>query len=191
MIIFSLMASAQEQKSEETTSTSILDLDESWGKEIFLFPIPFAPSINYTGIAEVRFPPSGWRIPEHPFFWSYTYVWSVDSEAEITTSRIEQDLENYFDGLNDVRENHNLDRKAESTLVHSKRDTNEVFLSGTVSTYDRFATNALIILNVKVKIHSCDKRKGKTILFTFSPQDFESEIWETLDDIKFLESYCN
>lgn len=47
---------------------NLIKLDSTWGQEIFPFPISFAQNINYKGIAEVRFPPKGWRTPEHLFF---------------------------------------------------------------------------------------------------------------------------
>ena len=55
---------------QKTETKNLIKLDSTWGQEIFPFPINFAKGINYTGIAEVRFPPKGWIHPEHPFFWS-------------------------------------------------------------------------------------------------------------------------
>lgn len=45
------MASAQSD-----STTNLIQTDSSWGKEIFHFPLSFAPSIHYQGIEEARFP---------------------------------------------------------------------------------------------------------------------------------------
>ena len=175
---------------QESKTKNLIKLDSTWGKEIFPFPIRFAKNINYTGIAEVRFPPKGWRTPEHPFFWSYTYVWSINLNRKITATALQSDLETYFDGLNDVREDHNLDQKATTTITKIKDKKSATFFEGKVATYDHFATNKRFVLNVKIESHFCEKQQKTVILFKFSPKDYSHEVWKTLDEIELMKGFC-
>ena len=78
--------------SQEIKQENFIKLDSTWGKEMFPFPIRFAKNINYTGIAEVRFPPKGWRNPEDIFFWTYTYAWSININEKIIAKTLATDL---------------------------------------------------------------------------------------------------
>ncbi|MDP5093678.1 MAG: hypothetical protein NWQ17_10220, partial [Polaribacter sp.] len=174
----------------EEEHTNLIKLDSTWGQEIFPFPINFARGINYRGIAEVRFPPKGWIHPEHEFFWSYTYVWSINYDEKITANQLKKDLETYFDGLNDVRENNNFDQKATANIIKVKQKNSVLFFEGKVDTYDHFATHKRLILNVKIKSHFCKKIKKTVLLFTFSPKIFTHKVWETLDEIELVDGVC-
>ena len=177
--------------SQEIKKENLIKLDSTWGKEMFPFPIRFAKNINYTGIAEVRFPPKGWRTPEDIFFWSYTYAWSINFNEKIIAKTLATDLEKYFDGLNDVRENNNTEQKATATITKIKRKKSITFFEGKVATYDHFATNKRFILNVKIESHFCKKKKRTVILFKFSPKAFHHEVWETMNKIELVENFCN
>lgn len=179
-----VIAWSQEQK-------NLIKLDSTWGKEAFAFPINFAPTINYTGFAEVRFPPKGWIHPQHAFFWTYTYVWSINYDEKITANQLKKDVETYFDGLNDVRENHNLDQKASATITQIKNKKSTTFFEGKIDTYDHFATHKRIILNVKIKSRFCKKTKKTVLHFTFSPKEYTHEVWKTLNNINLNDGICN
>lgn len=169
---------------------NLIQLDSTWGKEMFPFPISFAKNIDYEGIAEVRFPPKGWRTPDHTFFWSYTYAWSIDVDRKITAAELTSDLEKYFDGLNNVTETNNLDQKATATINKMKRKKSTTFFKGAVDTYDHFATNKRIVLNVLIESHYCKKGKKTVLLFKFSPKGLKHIVWETLKNIRLNENYC-
>jgi hypothetical protein len=167
---------------------SLIKLDSTWGQEVLRFP---ARSMDYIGVGEVRFPPQGWIKPEHTFFWSYTYAWSIDLNRKITAKELASDLEKYFNSLNKVAINDKTDnRKATSIITKTKRNKSTTFFEGKVNTYDRFATNKRFTLNVKIESHFCKKRKETLILFTFSPKDYSHKVWETLDEIKLIEGFC-
>ena len=175
---------------QKTENATLIKLDSTWGKEAFEFPINFAQSINYKGIAEVRFPPKGWIEPEHPFFWSYTYVWSINYDEKITAKQLEKDLVTYFDGLNEVRKNNNLNQKASAKITKVKQKNSVLFFEGKIDTYDHFATNNRIILNVKIESHFCDETKKTVIFFKFSPKEFSHKVWETLHKIELNNGVC-
>ncbi|QOD59867.1 hypothetical protein H9I45_10955 [Polaribacter haliotis] len=189
LILFTLFISVS-AFSQETETENLIKLDSTWGKEMFPFPIRFAKNINYTGVAEVRFPPKGWRTPEHTLFWSYTYVWSINFDEKITAKQLKQDLEKYFDGLNDVRDNHNIEQKATATIQRINKKKSTTFFEGKVDTYDHFATNKRIVLNVKIESNYCKKTQKTVILFKFSPKEFKHKVWETLNDIELVNKFC-
>lgn len=172
-------------------NSDIILLDNSWGKEIFSFPISFAQDINYKGIAEVRFPPEGWRDPKHENFWSYTYAWNIHLNRNVDASELIKNLEMYFNGLNGVTiDDKNDHRKAIATIIEIDRKESKILFRGSVITFDRFATNKKITLNVMIESNYCKARQETTIFFKFSPKDFTHRIWKMLQNIKLVEREC-
>ena len=166
-------------------STSILNLGSSWGKERFPFPINFAPEINYNGIAEVRFPPKGWRDPNHENFWSYTFAWKIKLEKPITPTALANNLELYFDGLNNLKHDKNLaNYKAVANIIKIKSLHNNDLFIGKVKTYDRFATNNELELNVLIETHDYPTKKQSIVHFKFSPKYFGHKTWVMLSKIE-------
>ena len=136
---------------------SLIELDTTWGQEVLRFP---ARNMDYIGVGEVRFPPKGWIKPENTFFWSYTYAWSINLNSEITEKELELDLVKYFNSLNKVEmDDSTNNRKASSKVTKTKRNKSTSFFKGYVKTYDRFATNDLITLNVLIESSYCEKEK--------------------------------
>ncbi|WP_299110146.1 hypothetical protein [uncultured Tenacibaculum sp.] len=173
------------------SNNSIIQLDASWGKEIFSFPISFAKNIDYKGIAEVRFPPKGWRNPEHENFWSYTYAWDIELDRKITVKELTSDLEKYFDGLNGVGRDKAMDQhKTVATITKIKSTKSINFFIGTVKTYDRFATHKPITLNVFIESITCDKQQKTVLFFKLSPKPFEHKTWKTLGEIHLTSPIC-
>ena len=163
---------------------NLIKLDSTWGQEVLRFP---ARDMDYIGVGEVRFPPKGWINPKHPFYWSYTYAWSINVNRRIDTEELEIDLVKYFNSLNKVDENEN--RRTTATVIKKKRKRKTTFFEGKVYTYDRFATNKRFILNVKIESHYSKKEKKTVILFTFSPKEFTHEVWGTLNEIELLGNF--
>jgi hypothetical protein len=167
---------------------NLIKLDTTWGQEVLRFP---GRNINYTGVAEIRFPPIGWIHPEHAFFWSYTYAWSIDLNRKITSKELETDLVKYFNSLNKVAINDKTNkRKASATITEIKTKNSTTFFEGKIATYDRFATNKRFTLNVKIKSHFCKNLKKTVLLFTFSPKECTHEVWETLNNINLVDGVC-
>ncbi len=168
---------------------NLIKLDSTWGQEVLRFP---ARNMDYIGVGEVRFPPKGWIEPDHTFFWSYTYAWSINLNRKITEEELEIDLVKYFNSLNKVDTVATTDkRRASAKVTKTKRNKSTTFFKGYVKTYDRFATNDLITLNVLIESRYCEKEKRTVILFKFSPKEFEHKVWRTLNEIKLYSSVCN
>jgi len=166
---------------------NLIDLDENWGKEAFPFPINFAPDIPYRGLAEVRFPPKGWRDPKHPNFWSYTYVWDVELTREVTSDELSENLVTYFNGLNESKDDMT---KTKAVLIKIGKDNLTTHFTGTVEIYDRFATHKRITLNVLIESNYCPQRQKTQIFFKFSPKDLTHATWKMLKSIKLTPTTC-
>jgi len=167
---------------QEQETKDILKTD--WGKEIFVFPIRFAPEINYKGIEEARFP-KGWGEIENPEFWSYVFAWDIDLDKEMTVSEIETDLQIYFDGLM------NVEIKKYPKTIAKFRKINTANFIGTITTIDNFKTKKQMTLNVTVEQHYCKQKKKSIIIFRFSPKGFDNEIWNKLNMIKLNADVCD
>ena len=168
---------------------NLIALDSTWGQEVIRFP---ARHMDYIGVGDIRFPPKGWIKPEHTFFWSYTYAWSINVNRKITEEELELDLVKYFNSLNKVEMNATADNRFTSAKITKTRsEKSTTFFKGLVNTYDRFATNKLITLNVLIESNYCKKAKNTVILFKFSPKEFNHKVWKTLNVIKLHSYLCN
>jgi len=169
---------------------NLIKLDSTWGQEVLRFP---ARNMNYKGVGEVRFPPKGWRNPEHKNFWSYAYAWEINLNRKITEKELALDLVKYFNSLNhvdmdDIKNKH----YTSATVTKLKRNKPTTFFNGKVKIFDRFATNKKIVLNVLIESFLCEKEKKTIILFKFSPKEFEHETWHTtLKKIGLYDNLCN
>ena len=77
---------------QENEHLYFLETDTTWRKEMFLFPINFAPDIDYKGIEDARFP-EGWEKLDSPNFWSYAFAWNLENSGDITESDLEVNLQ--------------------------------------------------------------------------------------------------
>tara|TARA_R110000787_G_scaffold15038_3_gene46282 strand:+ start:3691 stop:4272 length:582 start_codon:yes stop_codon:yes gene_type:complete len=161
---------------------NLIKLDSTWGQEVLRFP---ARSMNYIGVGEVRFPPKGWIKPEHAFFWSYTYAWSINVNRKIAEKELELDLVKYFNSLNKIDMDATTDKRFTAAKVtKTKKEKAVTFFKGTVKIFDRFATNKMMTLNVLIESNYCKKKKRTILLFKFSPKKLTHKVWKTLNDIE-------
>ena len=182
-LFFSIFAFGQKNE------FNLIELDSTWGQEVLRFP---ARSMNYLGVGEVRFPPKGWIKPEHENFWSYTYAWNINVNREIPDKELELDLVKYFNSLNKVDMNAKSDHRytaAKVTITNKEKSTS--YYKGYVKTFDRFATNKRITLNVLIESHYCKKKKRTILLFKFSPKEFNHKTWEMLEKVKLKANQCD
>jgi len=66
-----------------------LELPKGWDIERFTIPIEFAPSIPYKGVEDIRFTP-GWGKAETNDYWSYAFLWYLDSTINFDSKIIYQ-----------------------------------------------------------------------------------------------------
>lgn len=174
--------------SQDHEHVDLLETDTAWTKEIFPFPIGFAPDINYEGIEEARFPP-GWGKVESPEFWSYVFVWNIKLDRELGERELEENLELYFDGLmHGVNKDTSIIVPPTTALFLKKDETSFV---GKVRVYDAFRKQKLFVLHVHVEKRVCTQTKKTLVLFRFSPQEFDQEIWKKLKQVKLRAEVCD
>lgn len=171
LLSYSILLSAQEQE-----HLYFLETDTSWRKELFLFPINFAPDIHYQGVEDARFP-VGWEKQDSPNFWSYSFAWNIEHSEIITAATLEADLQKYFNGL--------MRSKESRVQIQKKEERNNLTtFTGTVQTTDAFFTKEAMTLHVQIEKTYCEQKKKSIILFRFSPKAFSHQVWQTLEEVK-------
>ena len=162
-----------------------------WRTEVVTFPLSFAPELDYEGHGDVRFAP-GMFDPETDEFWTYSFVWWLPLDTEITPDRLSADMNTYFSGLAALimtsREEDVPDYTASAhfTLSDDLRLPTKDGMSfdGRVETLDAFATQSPVALNAHVDAVPCSDQGRLALIFGFSPQPYAHENWRTLDTIK-------
>ncbi|WP_290700951.1 hypothetical protein [Lacinutrix sp.] len=186
-LFFLLSFSASLSINAQETTDLLLDIDEPWRSERLTFPIRFAPSLDYKGIEEVRFA-EGWSSPDSDEFWTYTFLWYLDEDPKVTANIIEDDIEAYFNGLMNLVGKGSDIPDANVVFVKDANTTNTYI--GKAKIFDAFFNKDIQELNIKAIVNYCSKTNKHTVLFTFSPKEFDHNIWKTLDTIS-LAVDCN
>lgn len=169
----------------------LLKTEKTWGKEIFTFPLNFAGEIPYAGIEEAHFP-KGWRDIDSPEFWSYAFAWKVDLRSTLTKKELETNLQRYFDGLmNVVNKNQDLVLPKSIAKVEQEEVKGASQFIGTIDVFDAFVTNKAMTLNLVVQQEYCEEEQQSILVFKFSPKGFQHDIWQTLEEIKLRDDFCD
>ncbi|APY07336.1 hypothetical protein BWZ20_03035 [Winogradskyella sp. J14-2] len=173
--------------SQTDKSENLLIVDSLWTKEVFKFPIHFAPKIDYNGFEEAYFP-NDWSNQDSLEYWSYAFAWSINGNTVINETTLERDLKLYFDGLMNVVNKDKTIEIPETFAVFLPTSKNN--FRGKIRLYNAFHTKEIMILNVLVSTFSCTEQDRTIVLFRFSPSSFEDKIWSTLKRIKYNTSAC-
>ena len=177
---------------QETKHDNLLNADNSWSKEIFTFPIGFAQEIPLEGYEEAIFP-KGWSKIESDEFWSYIFAWNVKVSNPLTTTKFEDYLELYFDGLMNIHTIKKGDSivPANALFETSAITGSSIEYTGKIRLYEGRYTNKMMYLYVLASQHFCEKQQKSVVVFRFSPKQFEHTIWETLSSVKLRDNYCS
>jgi hypothetical protein len=149
---------------------------KGWGIEKNRFPLFFAPSLPYKGIADARFM-NGFGTAGSDEFWSYCFLWYLDGTIKFTESSLKNDLETYYNGLNAAN-------VTTATVKNVKQNNSyEQSFECVIKTYDKFVTHKQVILNGTVNIKKCAPDNKTIVFFEISPQPFSSMVWQKLNVI--------
>lgn len=182
---------SKENREKALEIWSILEMEETWGMEIFHFPLRFAKEINYTGIEEARFPPKGWADTTSNYFWTYLFAWEINIDSELTVEELEADLILYYDGLmNSMDRDETIDSNITTAALQKQNTVNGTQFIGKVKTFDAFTTHQSIVLNIIIDYNYCKQEKTTQLLFMLSPEPFESDVWTELKTAKFRKEIC-
>ncbi|RZN83534.1 MAG: tetratricopeptide repeat protein [Winogradskyella sp.] len=158
----------------------LIDTPKGWRKEIIYFPLPFAKSLPYKGVEEIKFA-KAWSDTTSEDFWTYTFVWHIENNQSFDEIKLQNDLEKYFNGIMYINEKDVSKSGNSLALIVSKRKDNYI---GKIKVYDAFFSKENIVLNVTIDIKQDANDETKYVLFKFSKKDFGHAIWEELKNIK-------
>jgi len=165
----------------DTVSAFTLLIPNKWTTEHIAFPIPFSPSIHYTGTENLRFAP-GFESTSSNEHWSYAFLWWLNGDQSVNADTLSVHLTAYYRGL--VSENiKNLTAEQKNAIVVViKPDTAADKFIGLVKMIDYTdVMKANITLNVKAVIRKCNDHTA--VLVRLSPQDYDHPVWKQLDAI--------
>ncbi|PKA84156.1 hypothetical protein ATE92_2326 [Ulvibacter sp. MAR_2010_11] len=187
LLLFSIVAVSQQNE-----NLNLLKADSTWTKEIFQFPIHFAPEIDFEGFEDARFP-AGWGKPDSPFFWSYVFAWKFNRTTNLTENELQTYLQYYFDGLmNVVNKDKTIVPPGTIAVIRKSEDAkSETTFEGKVTIYDAFRTKKELQLNVLINQDLCEETLQSIVVFRFSPAEFESGVWQTLNGITLSPDNCD
>lgn len=164
-----------------------LPTPSGWGIERFLVPPGFAPSISYKGVEDIRFAP-GWAKQTSDEYWSYAFLWYLDSKPELTEASLERDLKAYYTGLIKVNsDSAKLAAEPPITVLTKFKMTQatkhgHTTFTGTVTMLD-YMTRKPITLNCIVQSKPCEETGKEFVFFQLSPKPFRHTIWKSLGQL--------
>lgn len=176
---------------QEKDSLLILETESTWTSETFHFPLGFAPDLNFEGTEDARFP-KGWRKQDSSEFWSYAFAWYIKLSKEMTERELEESIKLYFDGLMAAvnKDTSFILPKTTALFVQNEISNSGYGHKGKVTIFDAFSTQKPMTLNVMVDQYYCQKKRKSIVLFKFSPSQFGTDIWRTLEQIRPQVDVC-
>ena len=79
-------------------TNTILNAPDDWNSEKILFPLEFAPEIDFKGFEDIRFAP-GWSDVSSKSFWTYHFSWYIEKVHHMSEDLLTEILIDYYDGL--------------------------------------------------------------------------------------------
>ena len=176
-ITFTLIA--QEEESIET----ILEAPKSWRKEIIPFPLPFAPGLDFKGFEDIRFA-KGWANKDSEEFWTYTFVWCLEDDPQLSEEKLDEIIAGYFDGLmwlvaSEKVKADSVTKTSASFIKNSKKES----YVGKVTIFDGFFLLKPTRLHVTAEQNYCVSTKKYLVRFNLSPKGFDDDIWKSFEKV--------
>ena len=157
----------------------------NWYPDGYTFPLPWAPSIPYTGEEILRQAP-GFADPTSAEFWSYTFAWWLEGDPNLTAPSLSTDFVAYYTGIMggcayapgpcDVS---NYQAHFTELAGTEGRRAVKVF-GGDVQTSDEFFTGKLLTLHFLASTYDCPRDGHRVALFSASPAPLTNAVWEEL-----------
>ena len=175
---------------QEKETIDLLVTEDSWRKEAFRFPIPFAKEVNFDGVSDVRFT-KGWEDKDSPNFWSYAFAWKIVLENKLSETEIENYMQLYFDGLmNVVNKDKSKAIPPTIALFTSTTSGETINYKGKIRIYDAFFTQDTLLLNAQGEYSYCKEQDKSIYVFTLSPKSTEDPVWEHLNKTVLRNDSC-
>lgn len=168
-----------------------LPAPQSWTGETITLPPGFAKDMSVKGTESIRFAPGMFQADSDSFF-SYAFVFKLESKPELTQKVLTDEFLKYYRGLSkavlrDAAAGVDFEqftlklsklKEAESSASVTGLDS----YSGKLTWVEPFTTRKQQTLNLR--LHTW-KRKGKNYVFMcVSPAAADAEIWKQLKKIR-------
>ena len=163
-----------------------------WFGERIKLPPTFAPKMKLKGIEEILFAPGMFKATEKDFF-SYVFLFALESKPELTADTLRGELLTYYSGLSkNVMRNPKLDTSKFTVKLESLKENGPVpkdalnIKSHHAQVYwlEPFATKKMQTLHFELQTW---KYKGSPYNYLFvcaSPQKIGAPIWKTMRKIR-------
>lgn len=172
------------------TLPNLLIAPDTWRLEQIPLPLSFAPNLPYQGVESIRFMP-GWAKPESREFWTYTFIWFLEEDPQLSQDSLEAHMKYYFDGLAQVvtQEEDSLGSpsipKTQASFQADSLLKQPSYYQGVLKIFDSFATKAPLTLYTRVKGFYCPNVERHIVWFMFSPQAYSDPIWGEFKKVRF------
>jgi len=173
------------QCKKDSSFTNPLLAPETWRKETLEFPLSFAKGKKY-----VRFAP-GWGKKNSDEYFTYTFLWALENDPNLSATALESELETFYDGLMQVISA--SDKNASATIPKTKaffEKIDDQSYAGKVLTYDAFTTKKDVQLHLVVTQSYCKNTNKYLVLFKISPKAVNHKVWDILHKIKVNPVLC-
>ena len=190
ILLLSLKSNAQNPNEEfdgiKWEAPYMLDAPEGWDVERFLIPISFAPSIPYKGVEDIRFTP-GWAKKTTTEYWSYAFLWYLDSTPTFDTKTIENNLKAYYTGL--IKVNSDSSKIADKLFPVTSSIRPRTTEKGDLKTFEGsvhmpdYMSKQPITLNFVIHIRICEGIDKTFVFHEISPMPYTDDIWKRLHQL--------
>jgi len=163
----------------------------NWQMDLrYLFPLPWAPSIELKGLEDLAFAP-GFDDTKSPEYHSYLIVWWLDGSQKLSVEDLQKDMLTYFRGLAEQRGRNNkfTPDPMKVTATYRTSEGQPSFggqpatnFAGTVTLYDRHGD--LVTLYSEVITSFCPKTANTVAFFSMSKAPRPAQLWNQLDAVR-------
>lgn len=163
---------------------NVLEAKDNWRSEVLEFPLIFASDLDYKGEEHIRFAP-GWGEIKSEDYFSYVFLWIVEENPALNSSKLENIMNTYFDGLMNTGAITNFSFFKDIPLTKSSiQQIDENTFEGLIKFYDEFFLKKNITLNARIKYEYCPVEEKHLVWFYLSPKESDHPIWKELLEVK-------
>lgn len=162
-----------------------LILPKGWGYERFHLPPDFAGNIAYKGVEDLRFTPN-WGNSKSDEYWTYAYLWYLDSKPIIKASILKNALFSYYSGLvnRNIKKRNIPEEKIVPMVIAVKKIRHHLgdlqTFTGEIDMLD-YMDQKPIRLHCIVHAKYCEENDRFFLFFQLSPKPLKDKIWNDLE----------
>ncbi len=179
-------------KAEDRADGLQLKAPTGWKGETISLPPSFAPDMKLKGTEVIRFAPGMFDAKADSFF-SYVFVFQVESEQKLTQKMLRQEMLVYYRGLAvAVLKNQkvNFDPKSftlkleEAKATAAARPTDAKSYKGELKWLEPFVTRKPQTLHLELTVWQDAKSKHNYVFVCASPKKTTEAIWKEMRGIR-------